>query len=183
MKLIYDVAHNIAKLEKHQIQNVHLEGVHPATFQVLKTENDKDTSEVSWKDSSDGGGTRKKLVVHRKGATRSFPGQPVIIGGSMETGSYLLVGTEKALEVSFGSTAHGSGRTMSRHQAKREVSGEGLLQKMAKEGIIVKSATFGGLAEEAGLAYKNIADVVESVSKAGISTPIASFKPIGNIKG
>lgn len=151
MKLIYDVAHNIAKIEEHITDNIE-----------HKT---------------------NKLVVHRKGATRSFPNQPVIIGGSMETGSYLLVGTEKALEVSFGSTAHGSGRTMSRHQAKREVSGEGLLQRLAKEGIIVKSATFGGLAEEAGVAYKNIADVVESISKAGISTPIASFKPIGNIKG
>lgn len=167
MKLIYDVAHNIAKIEEHEIQ----------------TESDKDTSEVSHRDSSDGGGTRRKLVVHRKGATRSFPGQPVIIGGSMETGSYLLMGTQEALKLTFGSTAHGSGRTMSRHQAKRQIRGEDLSKKMENEGIIVKSASWGGLAEEGGFAYKNIADVVESVDKAGISTPIASFRPIGNIKG
>jgi tRNA-splicing ligase RtcB len=151
MNLIYDVAHNIAKIERHITDN---------RQQITN-----------------------KLVVHRKGATRSFPGQPVIIGGSMETGSYLLSGTKTALSISFGSTAHGSGRIMSRHQAKQKIRGEELWQKMAKEGIMVKGASWGGLAEEAGLAYKNIADVVESVEKAGISTPVASFKPIGNIKG
>lgn len=101
----------------------------------------------------------------------------------METGSYLLCGTEKALELTFGSTAHGSGRTMSRHQAKKIVRGDKLSRKMAQEGIVVKSASWGGLAEEAGLAYKNIDEVVESVEKAGISKPIASFRPMGNIKG
>ena len=140
MKLVYDVAHNIAK-------------------------------------------TEKELLVHRKGATRSFPNQPVIIGGSMETGSYLLLGTEKAQELTFGSTAHGSGRTMSRHQAKRTIRSEELSRQLKNEGIVVKGASWGGLAEEAGFAYKNIADVVESVEKAGISTPIAAFRPIGNIKG
>jgi tRNA-splicing ligase RtcB len=140
MKLVYDVAHNIAK-------------------------------------------TEKELLVHRKGATRSFPNQPVIIGGSMETGSYLLLGTEKAQELTFGSTAHGSGRTMSRHQAKRTIRSEELSRQLENEGIVVKGASWGGLAEEAGFAYKNIVDVVESVEKAGISTPIAAFRPIGNIKG
>ncbi len=150
MRLVYDVSHNIAKLES-RIKNQKL--------------------------------SNKKLLVHRKGATRSFPDQPVIIGGSMETGSYLLLGTDKSLELTFGSTAHGSGRTMSRHQAKKTVSGRDLEKKMEREGIFVKSVSYSGLAEEASIAYKNIADVVKSVQNVGISTPIASFKPIGNIKG
>ncbi len=143
MKLVYDVAHNIAKWENF----------------------------------------KEKLLIHRKGATRSYPNQPVIIGGSMETGSYLLIGEETALEKSFGSTAHGSGRTMSRAKAKKLIQGQKLQQQLIKKGIYVKSASFSGLAEEAGFAYKNINDVVESVSKVGLSKPIASFKPIGNIKG
>lgn len=125
----------------------------------------------------------KKVLIHRKGATRSYPDQPVIIGGSMETGSYLLLGTKEALEKSYGSTAHGSGRTMSRAKAKRMIQGQKLWQKMKKEGIYVKSASFSGLAEEAGFAYKNISDVVKSITQAGLSKPIAYFKPIGNIKG
>lgn len=125
----------------------------------------------------------KKLLIHRKGATRSYPNQPVIIGGSMETGSYLLLGTKKALEKSFGSTAHGSGRTMSRSKAKQVIRGDKLQQQLKEKGIYIKSASFAGLAEEAGIAYKNISDVVESVKTAGLSQPIAYFKPIGNIKG
>ncbi len=143
MKLVYDVAHNIAKWENFN----------------------------------------KKLLIHRKGATRSYPNQPVIIGGSMETGSYLLIGTENALEKSFGSTAHGSGRTMSRAKAKRLIQGQQLQQQLRKKGIYIKSASFAGLAEEAGFAYKNINKVVESVLEAGLSKPVVSFKPIGNIKG
>lgn len=150
MSLIYDVAHNIAKFESHQVP---------------------------------GSSKTARFLIHRKGATRSFPGQPVIIGGSMETGSYLLVGTEEALKKSYGSTAHGSGRTMSRAKAKKIVRGEKLWQKMREVGIYVKAASFSGLAEEAGLAYKNISDVVKSISEAGLSKPIAYFKPIGNIKG
>ncbi|MGB9707591.1 MAG: RtcB family protein, partial [Microgenomates group bacterium] len=144
LNLVYDVAHNIAKLENH---------------------------------------FGKKLLIHRKGATRSFPNQPVIIGGSMETGSYLLLGQEEALKKSYGSTAHGSGRTMSRAKAKKIIQGKQLWQKMKEKGILVKSASFSGLAEEAGMAYKNITDVVESINTAGLSKPIAYFKPIGNIKG
>ncbi|MBI2051232.1 RtcB family protein [Candidatus Roizmanbacteria bacterium] len=128
-------------------------------------------------------GKKQKVLVHRKGATRSFPNQPVIIGGSMETGSYLLVGTDTALKKSYGSTAHGSGRTMSRAQAKRIVEGKSLWNKMKARGIYVRSASFAGLAEEAGLAYKNIEDVVESVEKAELSKPVAYLKPIGNVKG
>lgn len=125
----------------------------------------------------------KKLLIHRKGATRSYPNQPVIIGGSMETGSYLLTGTIDALEKSFGSTAHGSGRTMSRAKAKKLIQGQQLHQELRKKGVYIKSASFAGLAEEAGFAYKNINEVVESVLGAGLSKPIVSFKPIGNIKG
>ncbi len=125
----------------------------------------------------------RRLLIHRKGATRSYPEQPVIIGGSMETGSYLLKGTREALRLSYGSTAHGSGRTMSRAKAKKVVRGEKLWQDLANRGIYIKSASWSGLAEEAGLAYKNITDIVESVSLAGLSSPVCSFKPIGNIKG
>ncbi|MBI3604052.1 MAG: RtcB family protein [Nitrospirae bacterium] len=157
MHIIYDVAHNIAKVERYE------EG---------------------------------DLVVHRKGATRAFgpgspelpdiyreTGQPVICGGSMETGSYLLVGTDRAMHETFGSTMHGSGRTMSRAQAKRSVRGEQLQQRMAARGIIVKAVSMSGLAEEAGFAYKNISEVVETVDLAGITKKVAELRPIGNIKG
>jgi len=126
---------------------------------------------------------QKKLLIHRKGATRSFPGQPVIIGGSMETGSFLLLGEKRALEKSFGSTAHGSGRTMSRAKAKKLIHGEKLLKQLKEKKIYVRVASLSGVAEEAGFAYKNIEEVVKSVSLASLSRPIAYFKPIGNIKG
>jgi tRNA-splicing ligase RtcB len=122
-------------------------------------------------------------LIHRKGATRSFPETPAIIGGSMEIGSYLLLGTDEALKKSYGSTAHGSGRTMSRSHAKKIFYGKKLFEEMKKQGIYVRSASMAGLAEEAGSAYKNIADVVKSVSLVGLSKPVAYFKPIGNIKG
>lgn len=125
----------------------------------------------------------KKLLIHRKGATRSYPDQPVIIGGSMETGSYLLLGTKEALFKSFGSTAHGSGRTMSRARAKKIIHGQKLQEELRKKGIYIKASSYSGLAEEAGFAYKEINSVVESIEKAGLSRPIAYFKPIGNIKG
>jgi tRNA-splicing ligase RtcB (3'-phosphate/5'-hydroxy nucleic acid ligase) len=157
MELVYDVAHNIAKVERYP------EG---------------------------------DLVVHRKGATRAFgpgspelpeifrqTGQPVICGGSMETGSYLLVGTDQAVRDTFGSTMHGAGRTMSRAQAKKIVRGAELLQQMKQRGILVKAVSMSGLAEEAGLAYKNISEVVESVDRAGITKKVAELRPIGNIKG
>lgn len=126
---------------------------------------------------------QKKLLIHRKGATRSFPDQPVIIGGSMETGSFLLLGKKEAMKKSFGSTAHGSGRTMSRAKAKKLIGGEKLINQLKEKGIYVRTASFSGLAEEAGFAYKNIEKVVKSVELAGLSKPIAYFKPIGNIKG
>jgi tRNA-splicing ligase RtcB len=161
LSVIYDVCHNTAKLERHVVDGAPLE-----------------------------------LVVHRKGATRAFGpgapdlpdaycdvGQPVIIGGSMETGSALLVGTSHAMEETFGSTAHGAGRTMSRHQAKRRVWGETLLQEMEARGIVVRAASKSGVAEEAGFAYKNLADVVDVVHRLDISRRVVSLKPIGNIKG
>jgi len=134
--------------------------------------------------------------VHRKGSTRAFgpgrvelpelyrqTGQPVICGGSMETGSYLLVGTERAMDETFGSTMHGSGRTMSRAQAKKTIRGEQVRKQMEQRGIVVKTASLSGLAEEAGLAYKNISDVVETCDLAGITKKVAELRPIGNIKG
>ncbi len=157
MEIVYDVAHNIAKIERYP------EG---------------------------------ELVIHRKGSTRAFgpgrpelpefyrtTGQPVICGGSMETGSYLLVGTDRAMQDTFGSTMHGSGRTMSRAQAKRTVRGEQVRQQMARRGIIVKAVSMSGLAEEAGFAYKDISDVVDTVDSAGIAKKVAELRPIGNIKG
>ncbi len=161
MRLIYDVAHNIAKIEKHMVN-----------------------------------GKMCDLLVHRKGSTRAFGpsraldlpdrykqiGQPVILGGSMETGSYLLVGTDGA-DMTFASTAHGAGRTMSRAQAKREVNGVELQKDMEKRGIYVHGSSAAGLAEEAGCAYKDIESVVDSLEAAGITKRVVALKPIGNVKG
>jgi tRNA-splicing ligase RtcB len=127
-------------------------------------------------------GREREVLVHRKGATRAFKGQPVIIGGSMETGSYLLVGVEGSAETFF-STAHGSGRTMSRTQAKKKFRGQDLARSMEHRGILVRTASWSGLAEEAGAAYKDIDDVVAATAAAGISKPVVKFTPIGNVKG
>jgi tRNA-splicing ligase RtcB len=127
-------------------------------------------------------GREREVLVHRKGATRAFPGQPVIIGGSMETGSYLLAGVEGSAETFF-STAHGSGRTMSRTQAKKKFRGQDLARSMEHRGILVRTASWSGLAEEAGAAYKDIDDVVAATAAAGISKPVVKFSPIGNVKG
>lgn len=160
MHMVYDVAHNTAKLEKHKID-----------------------------------GRMKEILIHRKGATRAFgpgmkgipdcykmTGQPVIIGGSMETGSYLLCGMPSG-EATFFTTAHGSGRAMSRHQAKKQFRGQTLQRQMEEHGIYVRTASWGGLAEEAGPAYKNIDDVVEATELAGLSKRILRLIPIGNVKG
>jgi tRNA-splicing ligase RtcB len=158
--MIYDVAHNTAKLEKHKIDN-----------------------------------KERTLLVHRKGSTRAFPpgsdelpvpyretGQPVIIGGSMETGSYLLVGAASGAETFF-STAHGSGRTMSRTKARKLWHGKQLQHDWEARGIYVRSTSWAGLAEEAGPAYKDIDEVIEATELAGISKPVVRFAPIGNVKG
>ena len=161
LSVVYDVCHNTAKLEQHRVDGELLD-----------------------------------LIVHRKGATRAFGpgipdvpdiyrevGQPVIIGGSMETGSALLVGTARAMAETFGSTAHGAGRMMSRHQAKRRVWGAKLLEDMAARGIVVRAASKSGVAEEAGFAYKDLAAVVEVLDRIDISHKVVSLAPIGNIKG
>jgi tRNA-splicing ligase RtcB len=161
LEVVYDVCHNIAKVERHVVD-----------------------------------GTAREVVVHRKGATRAFGpgapdvpaayrevGQPVVIGGSMETGSALLVGTANAMAETFGSTAHGAGRTMSRAQAKKQVRGEALVRAMGERGIVVRAASAAGVAEEAGIAYKDLAEVVETVHQLGISRKVVSLRPIGNIKG
>ncbi len=160
IRLIYDVCHNTAKLETHIVK-----------------------------------GRDKVLLVHRKGATRAFPegmsgipsryrgiGQPVIIGGSMESGSYLLVADANAKDT-FYSTVHGSGRIMSRNQAKKQFRGDQLQKQMEERGIIVQTASYPGLAEEAGAAYKNVDEVVKATELAGLSRPVARLIPLGNIKG
>ena len=161
MELVYDVAHNIAKVETYAID-----------------------------------GKPTNLLVHRKGATRAFgpgnpqiserlqkTGQPVLVGGSMQTGSFLLVGTKKAEELTFGSTLHGAGRVMSRTAARKKIRGSDLQHEMEKEGIFVRTASFSGLAEEAGFAYKNISEVVDVVHQLGISKKVARLLPLANIKG
>ncbi len=160
LRQVYDVAHNTAKLEKHLV-----------------------------------GGESRDVLVHRKGATRAFgpdmeglpavykkTGQPVILGGSMETGSYLLAGVASGSQT-FYSTAHGSGRTMSRRQAKKQFQGKKLQQEMEARGIYVRSISYSGLAEEAGPAYKDIDQVVDATEQAGISKRVVRFTPIGNVKG
>jgi len=109
-------------------------------------------------------------------------GQPVIIGGSMESGSYLLVGVSSG-DQTFYSTAHGSGRSMSRHAAKKRFRGKQLQQDMEARGIYVRTTSFAGLAEEAGAAYKDITDVIQAAADAGISKPVVRFTPVGNVKG
>jgi len=161
LKLVYDVAHNIAKTETHKV---------------------------------DGG--MKKVWVHRKGATRAFPadhvavpedyrseGQPVLIPGSMGTSSWVLVGTEKAMEHTFGSTAHGAGRMMSRSAAKRRFWGGDIKAALEKRGIVVRAASTQVLAEEADPAYKNVDVVVNVSDQIGIATKVARLVPIAVIKG
>ncbi len=161
LDLIYDVCHNIAKFENHEV---------------------------------DGG--QKRVCVHRKGATRAFPpghddvpegyreiGQPVLIPGDMGRYSYVLVGTEKAFRDTFGSTCHGAGRVMSRHQAKRAAKGRAIVRELEDKGIIVRSAGRATIVEEISEAYKDVADVVDVVHHAGISTKVAKLVPMGVIKG
>ena len=128
-------------------------------------------------------GEKKRLYVHRKGATRAFPGDPAIIAGTMGTSSYILKGTEKSMELTFGSTCHGAGRCMSRHAAIKKYWGQEVKDSLAKKGIEALSPHPKSLAEEAPGAYKNVDDVIESVHGAGISTKAVRMVPIGVIKG
>ncbi len=161
MRLVYDVAHNIAKVEKHKID-----------------------------------GSTKEVVVHRKGATRAFPagkeevpekyrdiGQPVLLPGSMGTASYVLLGSPKSLEVTFGSTAHGAGRTMSRSAAKRSCSAQEVQKRLESRGIYVKALTREGIVEETPEAYKNVDSVADVSHAVGIATKVARLTPLGVIKG
>jgi tRNA-splicing ligase RtcB len=161
MYQIYDVAHNIAKFETHEID-----------------------------------GEERRILVHRKGATRSFGpnrpevpeayrsiGQPVLIPGDMGTASYILVGTEKAMQETFGSTCHGAGRVMSRRGAIRKSKGRSIRKELEEKGIVVRWEGRNTLKEEMPDAYKNVSDVVDVVHAAGISRKVARMKPIGVIKG
>ena len=161
LDLIYDVCHNIAKIETHTVN-----------------------------------GKTRKVCVHRKGATRSFPpdhpdvpkeyqsiGQPVLIPGDMGRCSYVLVGTEKAMEETFGSTCHGAGRVMSRHQAIKAAKGRKISKELEEKGIIVKGASQGTIVEEMPDAYKDVTDVVNVVQHAGISLKVVKLVPMGVIKG
>ena len=161
LQLVYDVSHNIGKVEKHIINNV-----------------------------------EKNLIMHRKGATRSFGpgrlelpdcyrsvGQPVLIPGTMGTASYVMAGTDAGMGIAFGSCCHGAGRKMSRSQAKKMVKGSQLRQQLESRGILVRSSSDLGLAEEAPNAYKNVDDVVDVVHGAGLARKVARLKPIAVIKG
>jgi tRNA-splicing ligase RtcB len=161
MRLVYDVAHNIAKVENHKVD-----------------------------------GSIKDVVVHRKGATRAFPagrkeipskyrdfGQPVLLPGSMGTASWILRGSAKSMELTFGSTAHGAGRTMSRSAAKRSYTAQGVQQSLQSRGIYVKALTREGVVEETPEAYKDVDSVAEVSHKVGIATKVARLVPLGVIKG
>jgi tRNA-splicing ligase RtcB len=161
MRLVYDVCHNIAKIEEFIVD-----------------------------------GEKKKVCVHRKGATRAFPpghpavpaayrhvGQPVLIPGDMGTGSYVLVGTEKAFSETFGSTCHGAGRVMSRSRAKKVSKGRSIRKEMADRNVIVMATGKGTLHEEIPEAYKDIDSVVDVVHEAGLSRKVARLRSVGCIKG
>ena len=161
LKLMYDVAHNIAKIEEHSIE-----------------------------------GKRIKVIVHRKGATRAFGpgfgelpekyrnvGQPVIIPGSMGTCSYVLAGTAKSMQLTFGSCCHGAGRQLSRTAAKKQVNAPVLKEQLKEQGIFVEAGSFKGIAEEAPIAYKDVNRVVETVSDSGIAIKVVKLRPVAVVKG
>ncbi len=161
LDLLYDVSHNTCKMEEHEV-----------------------------------GGRRRLLYVHRKGATRAFPpghadlpevlrpfGQPVLIGGSMGTSSYVLAGTAQSEPLSFSSACHGAGRAMSRHQAARQWKGRQVVDELAARGILVRSPSSRGIAEEAPGAYKDVAAVVDAADRAGLARKVARLEPLICIKG
>jgi tRNA-splicing ligase RtcB len=161
LSLLYDVSHNTCKVEGHALD-----------------------------------GRPRHLFVHRKGATRAFgpghpdlpaafrdTGQPVLIGGSMGTGSYILVGTPQGEARSFSSSCHGAGRSMSRHQALKQWRGRELIDQLAREGIVIRSPSYRGVAEEAPGAYKDVGAVVDAADAAGLSRKVARLKPLACVKG
>jgi tRNA-splicing ligase RtcB len=158
---VYDVAHNIAKIEEHAFN-----------------------------------GKKVKVLVHRKGATRAFPantpdipdvykkvGQPVLMPGTMGTASYVLVGTERALSETWGSTCHGAGRNLSRHEAVRRMKGRSAIAELAAVGVLARAPSLSGLAEEMPEAYKNVDEVVEIVEGSGLSRRVSRMVPFAVIKG
>jgi tRNA-splicing ligase RtcB len=161
LEVVYDVCHNIAKLEEHQVDN-----------------------------------KRKKVYVHRKGATRAFSkgypqvpakyrevGQPVLIPGDMGTASYLLVGTEQAMKETWGTTCHGAGRLCSRTKARHQYRAEQIINALRDKGIYIHAASLKVVTEEAPSAYKDVSQVVEAVEGAGISRKVAKMRPLGVVKG
>ncbi|MGR9037172.1 MAG: RtcB family protein, partial [Gammaproteobacteria bacterium] len=161
LRLLYDVSHNTCKLEEHLV-----------------------------------GGRKKDLFVHRKGATRAYgpghpdlppslrdAGQPVLIGGSMGTGSYVLCGSKESEHRAFNSACHGAGRAMSRHQATKLWRGRELVDQLANQGIIIRSPSLRGIAEEAPLAYKDVGAVVDAAHRAGLAHKVARLEPLICIKG
>jgi len=161
IRTFYEIGHNTVKLEKHKVND-----------------------------------SIKELIVHRKGATRAFGpgreevpheyrsiGQPVLVGGTMGTSSYILHGTSKAMKATFGSAIHGAGRALSRHQAKRQFKATELLSKLAERGILVKGHSFAGIAEEAPEAYKPVDEIVEVMHVTGIAKKVVRLKPLICIKG
>jgi tRNA-splicing ligase RtcB len=161
LRLLYDVSHNTCKVETHTVE-----------------------------------GKRRQLFVHRKGATRAFGpghgslpvslrpvGQPVLIGGSMGTGSYILVGGNAAAEKAFASACHGAGRAMSRHAAFKQWSGRKIVDDLARQGILIRSPSTRGVAEEAPGAYKDVEAVVAAAERAGLARRVARLRPLICIKG
>jgi tRNA-splicing ligase RtcB len=148
MRVVYDVAHNIAKEEDHEVD-----------------------------------GARRRLLVHRKGATRAFPGQPVLVPGDMGRYSYGLMGTERAMQETFGSTCHGAGRRLSRTAAVKAARGRSLVEELRRRGVLARATGRDALAEEMPEAYKDVQDVVDVVHRFGISTRVARLKPLAVIKG
>ena len=148
MSPVYDVAHNIAKEEEHEVD-----------------------------------GVRRQLIVHRKGATRAFPGQPVLVPGDMGRYSYLLVGTEVAMRETFGSTCHGAGRLMSRTAAVKAARGRRIGDELRQRGVLARATGRDALAEEMPEAYKDVQDVVDVVHRFGVSTRVVRLRPLAVIKG
>ncbi len=161
LTMLYDVSHNTCKIETHMIR-----------------------------------GKKKRLYVHRKGATRAFGacrgdlpqeyrhiGQPVLIGGTMGTSSYILVGTDEGMEAAFGSACHGAGRAMSRTQAKKRWHGKEIVASLEERGILVRGHSYSGIAEEAPESYKDVAEVVEAAHNANLAKKVARVKPIACVKG
>jgi tRNA-splicing ligase RtcB len=161
IKMLYDISHNTCKVETHVVQ-----------------------------------GKKKRLFVHRKGATRAFGpgqidlpleyrhiGQPVLIGGTMGTSSYILAGTEEGMDLAFGSACHGAGRAMSRTQAKHKWKGKDVVNQLEAHGVMIRGHSYQGLAEEAPESYKDVSEVVEATHQAGLARKVARVKPIACVKG